>query len=371
MIIAAFIINSTLAAANPSRKLLKGLEHLGKMDEFTVTSVISVEYEGDVDEFELINDASMKTSYAVNLDKLLMEVSMELLYDNKSIAHMIAGVGDKGLYAELPKLYDKKFSYEFDREIRENLSDIQVLLRYIRQANIKYDTRKYADIIEDIMGDDIKGSPGKIKMRVDGEILAIIMIEILEEMADDHKLMESVRKNAQELIKKILKDEHKFKLFDKDDLEDFLEYLEDEDDFEMLYLSFIEEMVEGMEYYSSFIDESPEFDVTISYGMFKGVKDINVSFTVENPSDDDESLIISMDSTIEGSASFSKVSTRNAVDIEEIMYDYRELMNIGEEIFDNLADNIEKNRKLKNAIEDLTGVDVDFLADELLEYILY
>ena len=85
-----FIVNTIIVAANPAMRLLNGLERLGKKNAFTVTSTVSAKYKGDDDDLKAINNASIKTSLAVNLDKMFMEVSGSILYDNKSIADIAA-----------------------------------------------------------------------------------------------------------------------------------------------------------------------------------------------------------------------------------------------------------------------------------------
>ncbi|NLU32771.1 MAG: zinc-ribbon domain-containing protein [Clostridiaceae bacterium] len=372
-----FIINTIIVAANPAMRLLNGLERLGKKNAFTVTSTVSAKYKGDDDDLKAINNASIKTSLAVNLDKMFMEVSGSILYDNKSIADIAAGVGEKELYIDLKNLYDKKFIYKLDRDVRDVISEMQVLLKYIRQANIKYDKKKYAKAIADVLDDEIRGSVGKVTVTLDGESLMEIFAEVFDVMADDEVLMKSFRENARDLINRILKDKHEFEiLFSEDDLEELLDYIEDEDDFETAWMYVIEEASYGIEYalddldYYLSLDDMPEFDITFSFGMFSNnIKGIQVSMKVEDGYD--ESITVNIDSRISNKASFTKINSKNAIDIEELEEDPYEFLDIAEEIIENLVGNIEKNKKLTNAIEDLTGLDADELADLIMDELFW
>lgn len=377
VLLAAFIVNAIIVSANPAMRLLKGLENLGENGAFTVTGTLNAKYRGDDEDWKLLNDASVKASFAVNLDKMLLEASGSLLYDNKSIADITAGLGEKEVYVDLGKLYDKKFSYSLDKDTREAISELQTLVRYIRHADIKFDRKKYASTLADVLDDNIKGSLGKVTLTVDGELLAETLTEVFDEMTEDEQLMESVRKNAKDIINKMLKDKQEFEiLFTEDDLEELLEYVEDEDDFEMAYSSFMEDAMDELEYMlddlSYYAYNMPEFDVTVSFGSFNNrIKGIKVAYEVENPDDEDESMEITLDTTIKGKASFTKVNTGNAVDIEDLMDNPYEILDIATEVFDNLGDNIKKNKKLANAIEDLTGADLDDFGEWLINEIFF
>ena len=254
---------------------------------------------------------------------------------------------------------------------------MQVLLKYIRQANIKYDKKKYAKAIAHVLDDEIRGSLGKVTVTLDSKSLMEIFAEVFDVMADDEVLMKSFRENARDLINRILKDKHEFEvLFSEDDLEELLDYIEDEDDFETAWMYVIREasygigyILDELDYYMS-LDEIPEFDITFSFGMFsKNIKGIKVSMKVEGY--DDESITVNVDSRISNKASFTKINSKSAIDIEELEEDPYEFLDIAEEILENLVGNIEKNKKLTNAIEDFTGMDADELADLIMDELFW
>lgn len=376
LLLVAFIVMNIIIASNPAMRLLNGLERLGKMDAYTVTSTVTAKYKGDNDDLEqLINNASFKTSYAVNLEKALIEFSADILYDNKSIAAGAAGLGDKVFYIDAGNLYDKDFIYELDDEELGYISEIKVLLKYIRQADIKFDKKKYAKAIADVLDDHIKGSLDKVTLTLDNELLYETLAEVFETMADDEVLMKSFRENAKDVINKILKDKHEFEfLFYEDDLEELLEYIDDKDEFEDAFLRVVEgaadafnDMLDELSYYTS-SEDMTEIDITFSFGMLSNsIKGMQVSMALEDLDDEDESVKINIDSKIKGGASFAKINTKNAIDIEDLQDDYDQLEEISIEVCEKLADNITKNKKLAKAIEDITGVEADELSDLLID----
>lgn len=368
----AIVIKAIAVSANPAMRLLKGLDRLGKMDAFTVTSTLSVNYKGDDDDLKLINQAGASLKTAVNLDKMLAEVTGTLSYDKKTVAEITAGLGEKEVYFALPKLYDKTFTYRLDKQVRAYISEIQVLLKYLREADVQYDRGKYAKAIAEVLDDDIKGSPGKVMLTLDGDRLLDIFAEIFEVAADDEVLMKSLRKNAKNAIEKILKDKHEFELlFDEEDLEYVLEYLQDDDDFEIAYMYIVREMKDSFRYLSRsfkyYADDIPELDVTIDFGLLSSnIRGISIAMEIE---DSGETVVLSLDSEISRKASIGKINTKNTVDIEDLMDDPAELEDIAETVLKNLAKNIKSNKKLVNAIDDLTGMDVDDLMDLLMDEI--
>ncbi|HOP72850.1 MAG TPA: hypothetical protein PLO77_06325 [Thermoclostridium caenicola] len=369
----AIVIKAIAVSANPAMRLLKGLDRLGKMDAFTVTSTLSVNYKGDDDDLKLINQAGASLKTAVNLDKMLAEVTGTLSYDKKkTVAEITAGLGEKEVYFALPKLYDKTFTYRLDKQVRAYISEIQVLLKYLREADVQYDRGKYAKAIAEVLDDDIKGSPGKVMLTLDGDRLLDIFAEIFEVAADDEVLMKSLRKNAKNAIEKILKDKHEFELlFDVEDLEYVLEYLQDDDDFEIAYMYIVREMKDSFRYLSRsfkyYADDIPELDVTIDFGLLSSnIRGISIAMEIE---DSGETVVLSLDSEISRKASIGKINTKSTVDIEDLMDDPAELEDIAETVLKNLAKNIKSNKKLVNAIDDLTGMDVDDLMDLLMDEI--
>lgn len=367
-----FIIKAIVVSANPASRLLKGLDRLGDMDAFTITGTLSAAYKGDDDDLKLINNAGIDLKAAVNLDKMLAELSGNITYDKKTIAEITAGLGEKELYVAFPKLYDKTFTYRLDKEVRAYITELQVLLKYLRQADIKYDRGKYAKAVKEVLDDDIKGSLSNVTLTLDGDSLFGVLAEVIDVAADDEVLMKSLRKNAKNVIEKILKDNYEFKLlFDEDDLEDVLDYLEDDDDFEMAYMYIAREIKDGFRYLSRnaeyYVGDIPELDITINFGLLSNdIKGIRIAMEIE---DSGETVMLSMDSKISRKATFSKINSKNSVDIEDLMDDPLELAVIAEEVLENVAKNIKNNKKLVKAIDDLTGMDVDDLMDLLMDEI--
>jgi len=150
-----------------------------------------------------------------------------------------------------------------------------------------------------------------------------------------------------------------------------LEYLQDDDDFEIAYMYIVREMKDSFRYLSRsfkyYADDIPELDVTIDFGLLSSnIRGISIAMEIE---DSGETVVLSLDSEISRKASIGKINTKNTVDIEDLMDDPAELEDIAETVLKNLAKNIKSNKKLVNAIDDLTGMDVDDLMDLLMDEI--
>ena len=374
LVVVIYAMYAIIMASNPSLRLLSGMAKLGKTGAATVNSTITVKYRGDNDDLKLLNNASVKMSTAVDMNKMLAESSFDLLYDNKSVAKLSAGLGSEDLYLDPLKLYTKKFFYELDDQTLSIIDELQVLIKYIKQANIKFDSKRYAAIEKEILDDNLKGSLGKVTLTLDTKFSYEMLIAIFEEAADDEQLMESIRKNAQDIINKIQKDDHTFEvIFDEEYLQDALDYIEDKDDFADAYQVAVENAIIALEGQLASIKEYPEnytnvpeMEFTFKFGLFQSIKSISCSMNVDNE-DTDESFKVVIDSSVKGGAHFTNFKRSGAVDVLDVVSDPAQAESIANKALKNVIINIKSNKKLTSALEDLTGQDIDDLDDYLVE----
>lgn len=365
--IVIYAVYAIIMVSNPSLRLLSGLAKFNT-GKATVNSTMTVKYKGDNEQLKLMNYASIKLSTAMDMNKMLAESSFDLLYDNKSVAKFSAGLGSEDVFLDPLKLYSKKFYYELDDQTLSVISELQVMYKYIKQANIKFDYNKYAAIEKDILGDNLEGSLGKVTLTMNTELAYEMLIAVLEEARDDEQLMESTRKNAQDIMNKIKKDNHTFVvLFDEEYIQDAIDYVADKDTFADMYQSSIDSALSSLQYQLDDRKSNPEYYVsepemvfTFNFGMFQNIKSITCTMNVNNP-DTNESVKIVVDSSVKGGAHFTNFKTSGAIDFLDLVADPTQAQSIAEKALKNVITNVKSNKKLTTALEDLTGQDINDL----------
>lgn len=360
-----FLAMNIISNANPANKLIKGLAKFSKMDKATSTTTIDINYDGDSDEIEMLKDVTIKLETAADVNDLLVQISLDLLYANKPVIQIAAGANNEDIYVDLKDLHQEKFYQEIEGlapEYADFVNDYKIIKNAFDGIALKFDDKQYIKIIKNVLGDDIKGSGNKVTVTLDSKTISKLTEKLLEEAEEDEKLMESIRKNGIEFINKVIKEEKKLELIDVDDLEDALEILEDEDDFEDYYKEAISEALSGMDYMDIDIDDLPEIDITFRFGAGNTIKGIDYIVVIE---EDDENIEIITKTDIKNSASFTKINKKNAIEIEELISggDIEEVI---EEISENLKKVVKKNKDLTKKIEELTDEDVDDAIDMIM-----
>lgn len=362
-----FLLVSFISNANPASKLIKGIAKLSKMTEVTTTTTIDINYEGDAEEGELLNDLVIKAETAADIDNLLAQVTLELIYDKKSVAQLAAGVSNEDLYVDLKDLYKEKFYQEIEDLIpdyKDYVNDYKLIKKAIDGISLKIDNKEYIKIIKDTLDDDIKGSGNKVTVTLNSKTMTKLFEKLLKEAQDDDKLMESLRKNGVDLIKRILKDEKKFKVLEVDELEEVLEILEDKDEFEESYQDAISEALQSMKYSSAYgLEDIQDMEITFIFGASGNIKEIEYAIVVDADGDD---LEIISSTAIKSGASFTKINKKNAIALEELMSDSDLLEEIVSDVTENLITTVKKNKKLTEKIEDLSGDDVEVFIEDMM-----
>jgi hypothetical protein len=363
----AFLAKTFLFAASPAEKLVRGLAKLGKMEKSTITTTINVEYDGDNEEIELLNEISIKLESATDINELLAQLSLDLIYGNKPVIQVAAGVNNEELYVDLKDLYKEKFYQEiegFTPGYQDFINDYKIIKKAFDGINLKFDDKKYIKIVKDVLDDDIKGSGNKVTVTLNSKTINKLVKEILEEAEEDKKLMETIRKNGIDLFKKIIKEEKKLELVDVDDLEEALEIFEDKDEFEEYYQDALSGLTSSMDYMDIDIDDLPEMEITFRFGGGNSIKGIDYIGVMEDGS---ETFRIITKTEIKSGASFTKINKKNAIEIEELMSGQEDLEGIVEEITENLTKAVKKNKDITKKIEELTGEDVE----DAIEMMMY
>jgi hypothetical protein len=359
--------------ANLVYKLLHGLEKLSKMDKYTLDTKISLSVDSDDPVFDILNKFTYKTTIKADAKKMVSEAAINLLFKDKSVTKAVIGVNSEDLYLKFPDLYKKPFYYNLGRKYAGMQNDFKIIRECFEGINLKFDKKKYAEIISDALGNDMRKKSGKIIITLDNKNIPRLLEDVLEEAADDEKLMESIRTNAIKFFRNMLKEIDSFKSFtyiEEDELEEILENLEDKDEFEDMYEEGIEYLLEEIEYYNDYDywDDMPEVELSFGMGAFNKIKSIGINFEYEDPYSD-ESIEMDIETKIKGGAGFTKLNKKNAVDLEDLASDSKLLKGIAEDVIGNLIKLIEKNKDLVNEIEDTFDVDLSDLEDQLLDMV--
>ncbi|NLB79358.1 MAG: hypothetical protein GX796_11130, partial [Clostridiaceae bacterium] len=360
-----FLAMNIISNANPANKLIKGLAKFSKMDKATSTTTIDINYDGDSDEIEMLKDVTIKLETAADVNDLLVQISLDLLYANKPVIQIAAGANNEDIYVDLKDLHQEKFYQEIEGlapEYEDFVNDYKIIKNAFDGIALKFDDKQYIKIIKNVLGDDIKGSGNKVTVTLDSKTISKLTEKLLEEAEEDEKLMESIRKNGIDFIKRIIKEEKKLELFDVDDLDDALEILEDEDDFEDYYKEAISDGLSGMDSMDIDIDDLPEMEVTFRFGAGNVIKGIDYIAVIEEK---DGNIEIITKTDIKNSASFTKINKKNAIEIEELM-NGGDIEEVIEEITENLKKVVKKNKDLTKKIEELTDEDVDDAIDMIM-----
>lgn len=353
-----FLAINFISNANPANKLIQGLVKMSKMDKVTSTTTVDIVYDGDNEDAELLNDIMIKLETAADVNNVLAQLTLDLLYDNKSVIQVAAGVNNEDLYIDLKDLHKEPFYQEIEGllpEYSDYINDYKIIKKALDEVSFKFDDKKYIKIIKNVLDDDIKGSGNKVTVTLNSKTISKLLEKLLEEAEDDTKLMESIRKNAIAFLEKVIKEEKKLKVIDVDDLEDALEALEDEDDFEDLYKEAIADALDNMDYMSIDIDDIPEMDITFRFGAGNAIKGIDYTAVIEEGGDNIE---INVKTDIKSGASFTKINKKDAIEIEELI-NGGDMEDVAEEISENLIKAIKKNKELTKKIEELTGGDIE------------
>lgn len=408
-----YAVYTIIMVTNPAYRLLLGLSRRGKTGAATVDSTITIKYKGENEALELLNGATFKVGMAVDYNKMLAEASFDILYDNKSIAKLKAGLAKEDAYIDPQDLYKKKFYYELDDRVLDIIEEIRVLIKYLREVDIKIDQKKYADIFKEAMGENIEGSLSSVTMTMDNEALFEFLVEFIEEAADDEKLIESLQTNIQGILDKILEDDHEFEiLFDEGLIEDkvndtlpnalaispvesilfdMIDLIEDEDDFADRVQSLLEQAAEQLKDQQEALKQlkkinksgEPKIKVTYHFDLLQNITGITYTMEMspisyisningfsyidmESPFSDDK-YIVTVETKLRNGARFANFNRKGAIDILDVATDEDELKDIAEDILEKIIDNIEKNKKLVEDIEDKTGADVSDLEDMFLD----
>lgn len=361
-----FFIVNLISNANPVNKLFKGLAGLSKMEKATATTTVNINYDGDEEEGKLLKDMTIKLQTATDINNLLAEVTLDLLYENKSVVALGAGVNNEEFYIDLKDLYKDKFYQEIESlvpDYKDYINDYKIIKKAIDGISLKFDSKEYRKIIKDVLDDDIKGSGNKVTVTLNSKSILRLNEKLLKEAKGDKKLMESIRKNGTDLIKKLLKDKKNFEILDVDDLEDALDILEDKGDFEDSYVDFIDSMLSSINYYKYDLEDISEMKVTFRFGFGSKIKGIDYTAVIEDDYND-ETIEIITKTDIKRGANFSKINKKNAVEFEELMYDFDTVV---EKVTDNLIKAVKKNKSLTRKIEDISGDDIE----DSIEYLMY
>lgn len=377
VIAAILLVVNFISNANPANKLIRGFVNLSKADKISATTTIDIGYRGGMEAAKLLNDFTFKIDSAADIDNLLGQITLDILYENKSITKAAVGANNEIVYADLYDLYKEKIYGEVDEDYKEFINDYKIVKKAIDKISIKFDQKAYMKIIQDVLEDEINRSGNKITITMNIDTVVELLTKLLEEAEGDKKLMESVRTNGISFIKAIVKEEKNFEQLDVDDLEDVLEEFEDKKDFQNNYeyaisniLSELEDIEDNYEnsiknelYYSgipaSFIEELFEIDLTFS---FSGNNIKGVEFT-EKFRLGKESYEITVNTDIKKGASFTSINKKKAIEFEEIEDDFYDF---AEEITGNFTNAIKKNKGLKNKIEDLAGEDIEDVIESLI-----
>jgi hypothetical protein len=181
--------------------------------------------------------------------------------------------------------------------------------------------------------------------------------------------MKSARTYAIDVIEKILKDKKKLEIIDPDDLEDALETLEDEDNFEDEYQNAINQALSEFEYAVDDLN-GDEIEITFIFGMFNKIKAIEYSFTFEDEYND-QTFDVNFKADIKDGARFTKINKKDAMEITELVTDQDELEEVAESVTENLTKAVEKHDDLAETIEEVSGQDLEDAIGALLEGIAY
>ncbi|HHU91324.1 MAG TPA: hypothetical protein GXZ22_09775 [Clostridiaceae bacterium] len=362
-VIAIIFLAMNISFAKPVNKLIKGLVKLSKMNKYTTTTTIDIAYDGDDDEADFISDFALKLETAADVNDVLAQVTLDLLYSNKSVIEVAAGINNEDVYIDLKDLHKKVFYQEIEDvfpDYPDYINDYKIIKKAFDDISLKFDTKNYIKIIDEVLDDNIKGSGNKVTVTLDSKTMSKLVKELLEEAEDDKKLRESIRKNGIDFINRIIKEKRKLEIIDVDDLEEILEIFEDKGDFEDFYQEAIANALIDMDYMDFDIDDINELELTFRFGAGNTIKGID--FTGEI----DDELEINVKNDIKSGASFTKFNKKNSIEINELISG-GDIEDVAEEISENLIKAIKKNKDLKNKIEDLTGEDID----DLIEMFMY
>jgi len=374
-VIAVVFLVINISFAKPAEKLIRGLIKLAKTDKYTTTATIDIAYDGDEEEADLLNGLTIKLETAADMNELFTQLTLELLYSKKPVIQIAAGLNNEDFYLDLKNLYKKLFYQDVEDVIPQYpdyVNDYKIVKKASEGISLKFDSKKYMKIVNNVLDDNIKESGNKIILTLDSTLMSELFTALLEEAEDDNKLMESVRKNAIDLINRIVKEEKKLKIIDIDDLEKALDILEDKDDFEEHYRNEINDALkrfDHMDYsppgitglYNGFdVAKIPGMELTFRLGPGNTINGIDFATEIE----DGVEMFVKCD--IKKGTNFTKVNRKNSIEISELLND-GDIEEVVGEITENLIESVKKNKDLTKKIEDLTGQDIE----ETFEMMMY
>jgi len=360
-VIAIVFLVMNISFAKPAEKVILGLVKLSKMDKCTTTTTVDINYDGDEEAADLLNKLTVKLETAADVNELFAQLNLDLLYSNKPVVQVAAGLNNQDFYIDLKDLHKKVFYQDVEDVIPDYpdfANDYKIIKKAMDGISLKFDTKKYMKIVNKVLDDNIKKSGNKVILTLDSEIMSELFTALLEEAEDDNKLMESVRKNGIDFINRIIKEKKKLKTIDVDDLEGTLEIFEDKDEFEEYYQDAISNALARLDYMD--FDEIPELELIFRFGSGNTIKGID--FTTEI----NDELEIFVKADIKSGASFTKFNRKDSIEIKKLMTG-GDIEDVVEEITDNLIKAVKKNKDLTKKIEDLTGQDVE----DAIEMLMY
>lgn len=362
LLVAGYFAVSALSNSNPSLRLLKGFAEMAKMDVATLEISGTVENDGDLE--DLLKKVAFKAVFAIDSNKMLGEGSIDLQYDKKDVVSIMAGVNSDIAYIDPKDLYEEDFLYQLPSDYTDNMEPLKIVRESLKGIKLDIDYKKYAKIMAEELDENIEKKGGDIVLTVDAESMNSTMKAIVEEAKDDKKLMESVRKSAETVLKDLIKQSDKLEdMMDVEELETTLEQIQDKNEFEDVYAELLDEMLDSLDYA---IDEvSGESTLTFSFGVGSKIKSVRFESEIEDEYSG-ETTKVNVLTSISNGAKFSGIKEKSAIDLEEITSDYEEMQKILEDVAGNLVKKIKANKNLVKDLDKTLGMDVDDLEDTLM-----
>mgnify|MGYP000899940067 CR=1 FL=1 len=370
------LMSNIILAFSPATRLLKGINDFGKFSKFTSEVSLTLDYKGSDKTLDLLDNIGVAGTISTDMEKLLVESSVKLLYNKKKVTELKAGINDKLVWIDPLDLHKDKFYYEFDNKTAVASSkEIDIYRNAFRKISLDFNEKEYLKIVKDVFGKDLKNSLGKVTITLDGNTIAELLDEFLEYAKEDKKLMKSVRTEGIKFIKNIMKHGEKGQLstlYDRDSFEIALEFFEDKEGFEDSFSFVIESLqyqLNNILYY--FDNLMPEINITLHYGLFNKLNKVTANFTVSAADNyTNEKLVLEYNIITKEGAKFTNFNTKKAKNLEKVMDDPAEIMDIGKTIATNLIESITDNKEFRKEIkeiEDRLGMDIEDLTD-YLEY---
>ncbi len=373
VLIVIAVVASSLMLSNPVIKTLYGVQKLFSQDKYDIAFSVETDIDPALD--DLLEDIEIQLLTTTNTKEVESGMSLEISFQDKKIIDFLAVVKDDYLYLDIPEVLDDNEYYYMEIEDYMEVDEEQVenLKGYIADIDLKgFDLNGYADAIVDAADGNISMEDSTVIYTIDAETAADIIKEIFDMLEDDEETAKWVQKNGIKILTKMIEDDFEIGYFDADVAEEILEEVED-DDFVEDWLEYMEEVNDYTDYLEEELEwefGDSEMEVVFDFGF--GNKINSVATTIDNKDEDIEVTVIA-DMT-KGFNDNSKYTDADGNDLEDI--DYEEILDILEDTSDYLQDYIDDNDELKDYIEDYADDnfnidDVDDLFDEILDEASY